>query len=492
MATIFTHKPIIEGQRVRLRPVDVQDAPIVHRLLQDAEAAILTGTVHCSNETTLPWTVDELRVTYERWSSAEDRLVLAVIDRATNAMVGEVVLNDWNESNRSCSFRTFLGAEGRGRGLGTEATDLIVRYGIRELGLHRIALEVYAFNPRARHVYEKVGFRFEGTGRDALWFDGRWVDVHYMSILEGDIGLTTLEARPPAGAAGEDPAVVLPAPSTVSMRGCDDRPLQDDGQHPAMAADSPVQCATASDGTRLAWRSVGSGHPLLLISGQAVDSTSWDALLPALGERFRVITFDHRGTGQSTAGPDEGYTTESFARDAIAVLDAAGIDRAHVYGHSMGGRVAQWIAINHASRVSALVLGATTAGDERGTPRSAQATRDLAVGNPDRIAALFFRSGERRADARAFFNQTASRHARRLHRAASRTHDAWDRLADITSPTLVIHGTDDEMTPPANAERIAAAVPGAELELLDGARHGYYLEDPRATDRVIGFLGRHS
>ena len=87
----------------------------MHRMLQDAEAAILTGTVHSSSQTTLPWTVDELRATYERWSSADDRLVLAVIDQATNAMVGEAVLNDWNELNRSCGFRAFLCAEGRGR-----------------------------------------------------------------------------------------------------------------------------------------------------------------------------------------------------------------------------------------------------------------------------------------------------------------------------------------------------------------------------------------
>lgn len=259
-----------------------------------------------------------------------------------------------------------------------------------------------------------------------------------------------------------------------------------------MGSDDSVEYATAPDGTRLAWRSTGRGDPLLLISGQAVDSTSWDALLPVLGERFRVITFDHRGTGHSDAGPDDGYRTESFARDAIAVLDASGIDRAHVYGHSMGGRVAQWIAISHASRIGALVLGATTAGDTRGISRSARASEDLASGDPDRIAALFFSSGKRRADAQAFFNQTASRHARRLHLAASRNHDAWDQLPDITAPTLVIHGAEDEMTPPANAERIAASIPDAELELLDGARHGYYLEDPRVTDRVIKFLDYHS
>lgn len=164
----------------------------MHRMLQDVEAAILTGTVHSSRNTTLPWTVADLRETYERWSTADDRLVLAVVDQATNAMVGEVVLKDWNELNRSCVFRAFLGAEGRGRGLGTEATELIVRHGFIELGLHRIALEVYAFNPRARHVYEKVGFRYEGTGRDALWFDEQWIDVHYMSILETDVLAQTI------------------------------------------------------------------------------------------------------------------------------------------------------------------------------------------------------------------------------------------------------------------------------------------------------------
>lgn len=80
----------------------------MHRMLQDTEAAILTGTVHSSRNTTLPWTVADLRETYERWSTADARLVLAVVDQATNAMVGEVVLKDWNELNRSCASALFL------------------------------------------------------------------------------------------------------------------------------------------------------------------------------------------------------------------------------------------------------------------------------------------------------------------------------------------------------------------------------------------------
>ena len=92
MTSIFTDKPTIQGKRVRLRPIRAQDAIVVHRLLQDAETLTLTGTVRTGNEVTLPWTVDELRTTYEVWSSADDRLVLAVIEQATDEMVGEVVL----------------------------------------------------------------------------------------------------------------------------------------------------------------------------------------------------------------------------------------------------------------------------------------------------------------------------------------------------------------------------------------------------------------
>ena len=249
--------------------------------------------------------------------------------------------------------------------------------------------------------------------------------------------------------------------------------------------------ATSEDGTHIAWSQHGTGEPLLLISGQAVDSSSWEAVLPDFAAEYRVITFDHRGVGHSDPGPDIGYSTHSFARDAIAVLDAAGASVAHVYGHSMGGRIAQWVAINHAERVASLILGATTGGDERGVERSGSATADLLSGEPDLLARLFFRSGEQRVDARAFFASTASTHARRLHFAASRDHDAWDELASIVAPTLVIHGSEDELTPAENGRRIAAAIPGAEFELRRGYRHGYFLEDPEATAAVLGFMAKH-
>ena len=108
--------------------------------------------------------------------------------------------------------------------------------------------------------------------------------------------------------------------------------------------------ATATDGTRLAYEITGAGDPVLLISGQSLDRSMWDATAPLLAKSFTVIRFDARGTGASDK-PRTPYSTRIFAADAVAVLDAAGIARSHVYGFSMGGRVAQYIAIDHPNRV---------------------------------------------------------------------------------------------------------------------------------------------
>lgn len=186
--TPFTHKPTLRGGLVTLRPIRAEDADAIGAILRsDGEIARLTGSVHSSSEEPAGMPVDELRGIYGQWAEADDRLVLAVIDNASGDLVGEVVLNEWDEGNQSCNFRCLVGVSGRGRGLGTEATRLVVEYGLTQVGLHRIGLEVYAFNPRARHVYEKAGFVHEGTGREALLFDGEWVDVHYMAVLAGDL-----------------------------------------------------------------------------------------------------------------------------------------------------------------------------------------------------------------------------------------------------------------------------------------------------------------
>lgn len=186
--TPFSHKPTLVGSLVTLRPIAAGDADTIDRIVrEDPEIAKLTGSVHSSTEQLEGMPIEDLRDIYGRWATADDRLVLAIVDVVTQEMVGEVVLNEWDEDNRSCSYRTLIGAEGRGRGLGTEATRLMVEHALTTMGLHRVSLEVYDFNPRARHVYEKVGFQHEGTGREALLFDEDWVDVHYMAMLALDI-----------------------------------------------------------------------------------------------------------------------------------------------------------------------------------------------------------------------------------------------------------------------------------------------------------------
>ncbi|WP_412077136.1 GNAT family N-acetyltransferase [Streptomyces xanthophaeus] len=177
-ATDFLTKPTLNGELVLLRPVTVKDVPALMPMFRDAEAMRLTGDHDYAEPDEA-----EIRAWYATRHDQDGRLDLAVVDRATGAVIGEVVLNEWDSGNESCSFRICLVPGTSGRGLGTEATRLIVGYGFEQLGLHRISLEVYAFNPRARHVYTKVGFVPEGVLRDALLWEGERVDALTMSIL---------------------------------------------------------------------------------------------------------------------------------------------------------------------------------------------------------------------------------------------------------------------------------------------------------------------
>jgi RimJ/RimL family protein N-acetyltransferase len=155
-------------------------------MLQDEEAVRLTGSVHAS--ASLPSWDDTAEARFQDWygsrNDQQDRLDLAVADKATGQFVGEVVLNEWSQPNRSCNFRVMIGPRGRDRGLGTEAIRMFIGYGFERLGLHRISLQVYAFNPRARRVYEKVGFVAEGVLREEHRWEDRWIDATVMSILE--------------------------------------------------------------------------------------------------------------------------------------------------------------------------------------------------------------------------------------------------------------------------------------------------------------------
>jgi RimJ/RimL family protein N-acetyltransferase len=177
--TDFSVKPTLTGELVVLRPLDEGDYDALKAAMDDPDVTRLTGSHgEITEERARQW----MRTRKDQ----TDRLDLAIVDKASGEIVGEAVLNEWDPDNECCNFRILIGPAGQGRGLGTEATRLIVGYGIEELGLHRIELGVYAFNPRAQRAYEKAGFVVEGVRREALLWDGEWVDSIVMSVLASE------------------------------------------------------------------------------------------------------------------------------------------------------------------------------------------------------------------------------------------------------------------------------------------------------------------
>lgn len=214
----FSRKPTLEGSLVTLRPATADDAPVLHAAAADRELAQMTGLVHSHAEIgTDRWTVAELEDIYARWASAEDRIVWAIVDRGSSRVVGEVVLNDLDPANRSCGFRIWISGA-RDRGLGTEATRLVLTHAFEDQGLHRVELEVYDFNQRARHVYRKLGFVPEGTRRQALRFEDDWVDAHQMSMLAPEWVAHRGNPAAPAGAPEVTAAAGAPGTARASGR----------------------------------------------------------------------------------------------------------------------------------------------------------------------------------------------------------------------------------------------------------------------------------
>lgn len=181
--TGFAAKPTLRGERVLLRPFEPEDVPPLNAALRDPELLRLTGSVHTPGEVPPGLSAEEAEE-WRVWRNTQtDRLDLAVVEARTGRCIGEVVFNESDPGNSSCNLRTWLAPEGRNRGLGTDALRTFLTYGFEHIGLHRISLEVYAFNPRARRVYDKVGFVAEGVLRQALRYDGEWIDAVVMSIL---------------------------------------------------------------------------------------------------------------------------------------------------------------------------------------------------------------------------------------------------------------------------------------------------------------------
>ena len=182
---LFAHQATLTTARLRLEPLGPEHFEGAWAGLQDPEARRLTGT-HAE------FTPEQIREWLAGLAARHDRGDWAVIRRADEQhpderYLGEVVLNDLDADNESVGFRIALTpADARGQGYGTEATAAVVGHAFDDLGVHRVALEVFDFNPRARRAYEKAGFTVEGCQRDALLWEGDWADSLTMGILARD------------------------------------------------------------------------------------------------------------------------------------------------------------------------------------------------------------------------------------------------------------------------------------------------------------------
>ncbi|HEU4406866.1 MAG TPA: alpha/beta hydrolase [Polyangiaceae bacterium] len=237
--------------------------------------------------------------------------------------------------------------------------------------------------------------------------------------------------------------------------------------------------------------------PLLLVMGMAFSSRAWDTLPASLADRFRVMVFDNRGTGRSTR-PRDFFRMGDLADDAAAVLDAAGVGRAYVFGVSLGGMIAMELALRHPERVEALALGATFAGYLKSAKPAWRVTRGLFLSavlgrsSAEHVApflvsdACWAGEKERFASWLAGVERGPPGTVLRQMAAAAR-HAAEGRLARLGVRTLVITGGGDRLIPPANSAALAKMIPGAELVEIDGAGHCFPFE---RLDETKGALVR--
>ena len=253
---------------------------------------------------------------------------------------------------------------------------------------------------------------------------------------------------------------------------------------------------------RIAWERQGSGTPLLLIHGLGYARWGWEPVLPGLAAQFDVILFDNRGIGESDAPPGP-YTAAEMADDAIQVLDEAGVDRAHVVGTSLGGMVAQELALGYPERVDRLVLACTTPGGPKAHPMPQQTVALMAE-----AATLEPAVALRRFVENALAPATVTEHPELVDRimahrlataqqpaawaaqaAAGATFDAFDRLGALAAPALVQHGDEDVVVDPRNADVLVELLPDARLERLPETGHLFFWEAPeRFVSSVSAFL----
>jgi pimeloyl-ACP methyl ester carboxylesterase len=247
--------------------------------------------------------------------------------------------------------------------------------------------------------------------------------------------------------------------------------------------------------TRIVWEAAGEGPPILLIHGLGYARWGWGPVVGPLARRFRVLTFDNRGIGESEV-PQGPYTARELANDALGVLDEAGVERAHVVGTSLGGMVAQELALAYPERVDRLVLACTTPGGAAAHPMPARTVallgeaatlapevalhrfveNALATGADDELVERIFRLR---------LEHPPNPDGWQAQAAAGATFDALDRIGGIRAPTLILHGTDDGVVDVRNAALLAERIPDARVELFEGCGHLFFWEQPERFVRAV-------
>jgi len=252
-------------------------------------------------------------------------------------------------------------------------------------------------------------------------------------------------------------------------------------------------------GARIYWDEQGSGAPLLLIMGLGWPSQAWQRLRPALSEKYRTIALDNRGAGKSDAPPGP-YSVAQMAADAAAVLNAARVNTAHVFGVSLGGMIAQEFALQYPNKVRSLILGCTAAGGPEAVRAEDEALRVLMTRGPDleqfarAINPFIYDAGTSpqlvEEDTASRLKWYASGEGYFAQLQAVIAWEAYSRIAQIAVPTLVIHGENDRLVPAENGRRIAERIPGAKLAIIPGASHIFTTDQPAAAQgAILEFLG---
>jgi 3-oxoadipate enol-lactonase len=251
----------------------------------------------------------------------------------------------------------------------------------------------------------------------------------------------------------------------------------------------------------------GAGEPLLLIQGMSGTHLAWgEPFVSELERDFDVVAYDHRGVGRSDP-VTEGFTTAELAADAAGLLDELGWETAHVLGISMGGMVAQELALAHPERIRSLTLGCTYCGGEGSELAPPETIGRLQAGFASGDRELAIRTGFEVNVSAAFAAQPGAYEAFRamakalpapipvimLQMQAIATHDTSARLPSLALPTLVIHGDEDAMLPIGNGRMIASLIPGARLEVLAGVGHMFWWEQPvRAAELLRAHALAHA